>query len=76
MEQLSHFVRMQTESAIRSLASQYPYDIDEDATNAMDQLSLRAGGERLANVLCSLVQSRMRIAGVEVVEVISFFLMF
>lgn len=69
VQNLEQFVRMQTETGIRSLAAQYPYDTGLTAYGELGtEVTLRNGGEHVADVLRTLVQRRVRIAGVEVVE--------
>jgi len=68
VQNLEQFVRMQTETGLRSLAAQYPYDTGLSATTSAAEITLRNGGEHVSEVLRTLVQRRVRIAGVEVVE--------
>ena len=58
-----NFVHVQSESAVRNLASRYPYDTQED-----DQLSLRGDTEEIAGQLKTEIQGRLDEAGVEVLE--------
>jgi regulator of protease activity HflC (stomatin/prohibitin superfamily) len=57
------FVTIQNETAIRTLASQYPYDA-HDETKA----SLRGSPNEVSENLRAQVQARLEIAGVEVSE--------
>merc|ERR1719281_1704881 len=71
VQNLDQFVKMQTETGIRALASQYPYDTGLSGLTGdigANEVTLRNGGELVADVLRTLVQRRMRIAGAEVVE--------
>jgi SPFH domain / Band 7 family len=52
------FVRVQSESALRDLASSYPYDAHQEG-----QLSLRASAEQVAHHLAKEVQRRVEKAG-------------
>ena len=65
VDDYEHFVRIQTEAAIRKLAGIYPYDNleDEDA-----KLTLRDGGEEVNKQLESEVSERLKIAGIEILE--------
>lgn len=65
VDDYEHFVKIQTEAAIRKLAGMYPYDNleDEDA-----KLTLRDGGEEVNAKLESEVAERLRIAGIEILE--------
>lgn len=62
VENYEEFVAIQSETAIRSLTSEYPYDGDED------KASLRGSPQEVAENLQKQVQSRLTIAGVEVIE--------
>jgi regulator of protease activity HflC (stomatin/prohibitin superfamily) len=62
VENYEEFVAIQSETAIRSLASEYPYDGEED------KASLRGSPTEVAENLKRQVQSRLDIAGVEVIE--------
>ncbi|HEX3031106.1 MAG TPA: SPFH domain-containing protein, partial [Bacillota bacterium] len=57
------FVEIQSETALRHIATKYPYDIFEEGT-----YSLRANGEEVAAELAQELQSRLAVAGVEVME--------
>ena len=57
------FVRIQTESAVRNLASSYPYDQHEEG-----EMSLRSHSQDIADKLRNEIQSRLSKAGVEVIE--------
>jgi len=60
VEHYEHFVAIQSETAIRALASEYPYDAEEDVP------SLRARPQEIAERMQHQVQNRLEIAGVEV----------
>ncbi len=62
VENYEEFVAIQSETAIRSLTSEYPYDGEED------KASLRGSPQEVAENLKRQVQSRLEIAGVEVIE--------
>lgn len=57
------FVAIQSETAIRALASGFPYDAHEDG-----KISLRGNPDEVAEGLCSELLNRLSIAGVEVLE--------
>ena len=63
VDDYEHYVRVQTESALRSLATSYPYDAHDDAV-----LSLRGNTSAVADHLQQEVQQRLAKAGVEVLE--------
>jgi regulator of protease activity HflC (stomatin/prohibitin superfamily) len=63
VEKYDEFVRLQTETAVRHVASLYPYDSYED-----DQRSLRANADDVMASLHRELQSQLEPAGVEVVR--------
>ena len=63
VENYEQFVDIQSETSIRSLASEYPYDENENV-----KASLRGSPQEIAESLQKQVQSRLEIAGVEVIE--------
>ena len=58
-----NFVQVQSESAVRNLATQYPYDTQEEGVT-----SLRGDTEEIADRLKTEIQGRLHKAGVEVLE--------
>jgi hypothetical protein len=58
-----HYVKVQSEAAVRNLATRYPYDSHEDG-----QLSLRGSIDIVAGDLKEQIQERLAKAGVEVIE--------
>ena len=58
-----NYVHVQSESAVRNLATQYPYDTDDEG-----QISLRGNTEEIAVRLKTEIQGRLHKAGVEVLE--------
>jgi regulator of protease activity HflC (stomatin/prohibitin superfamily) len=56
------FVAVQSETAVRTLASRYPYDADDSVE------SLRGSQERISAELKSELQERLSVAGVRVTE--------
>jgi regulator of protease activity HflC (stomatin/prohibitin superfamily) len=63
VDNYKNFVAIQSETAIRQLASHYPYDAHDK-----DLPSLRANAEDIAAKLREQVQERLLISGVNVVE--------
>ncbi len=61
-----HFVKVQSESALRQMANDYPYDHGEDEDDGL--VTLRSGMEEVSAALARQVQDRLRRAGVEVEE--------
>ncbi len=57
------FVEIQTEAALRNLATSYPYESHSD-----DQIALRSNQQEIAEQLKLEVQDRLEKAGVEVIE--------
>jgi len=64
VEDYNAFVEVQSETAIRHLASQYPYD---DGLNE-GELSLRGSAEEVALALKKELQDRLEMAGIAVIE--------
>ena len=58
-----NYVHVQSESALRNLATLYPYDTHEEGTQ-----SLRGNTDEIAGQLQTEIQSRLHKAGVEVLE--------
>ncbi len=63
VDDYEHYVRVQSEAAVRNLATRYPYDAHEEG-----QLSLRGSTDDVAKGLKSEIHDRLAKAGVEVVE--------
>ncbi|MGE3312818.1 MAG: SPFH domain-containing protein [Limisphaerales bacterium] len=66
VDNYDHYVRVQSESAIRHLASCYSYDHGDDT--AVDEVNLRSGVDEVSAALCSELQQRLAKAGVVVDE--------
>ena len=58
-----NYVHVQSESAVRNLATRYPYDTEEEG-----RISLRGNTEEIAGQLQTEIQGRLHKAGVEVLE--------
>jgi len=63
VDQYEQFVAVQSETAVRHLASQYPYDTHDDAV-----MSLRGNMDEIAEALRKELGVRLDKAGVEVLE--------
>lgn len=63
VENFEQYVAIQSETAIRSLATEYPYDSQDE-----ERSSLRGNPQEIAEHLKREVQSRLEVAGVEVTE--------
>lgn len=63
VDNYEHYVKVQTEAAVRNLATHYPYDAHIDG-----HMSLRANTAEIAEQLKGEVQERLHKAGVEVLE--------
>ncbi len=63
VDNYDNFVHVQTEAALRNLATSHPYDAHNDG-----QLSLRGNTQDVADQLKIEVQARLERAGVEVIE--------
>jgi regulator of protease activity HflC (stomatin/prohibitin superfamily) len=66
VEDYKDFVHIQSESAVRHLASSYPYDHGQD--DQADELTLRTGGDEVTETLQKELQARLEKAGVLVEE--------
>jgi len=63
VDNYEEFVRIQSESAVRNLATQHPYDSHRD-----EKISLRGHTGPISEQLRSEIQARLDKAGVEVIE--------
>lgn len=63
VDRYEQFVEIQSETALRAVATKYPYDVVDD-----NQLSLRGNAEEISDVLLREVQERLTVAGVEIIE--------
>lgn len=63
VDDYEHFVRVQSEAALRNLATRYPYDAHTEG-----QLSLRGNTAEIADQLKAEIQNRLTKAGVLVME--------
>lgn len=65
MDAFENFVAVQSDAALREVAGQYAYD-NNVVTD--DELTLRSGGEEINENLLSELNTRLEMAGIEVVE--------
>ena len=63
VDDYEHFMHVQTESAVRNLATTFPYDAHDTG-----EISLRDSAEQVSHRLRQEIQERLTKAGVEVVE--------
>jgi regulator of protease activity HflC (stomatin/prohibitin superfamily) len=63
VEDYEDFVKIQTETAVRHMASEYPYDAYEDGAH-----SLRANADEVTSFLHEELQGQLTLAGVEVLR--------
>ena len=63
VDDYQHFVTVQSESALRNLATHYPYDAHTE-----DEIALRSHTAEIAEKLKEEIQERLVQAGVEVIE--------
>ena len=66
VEDFESFVRVQSESALRHVATGYNYDTGED--HEIGEVTLRAGAEVVAEALRAELHARVQLAGVKVEE--------
>jgi regulator of protease activity HflC (stomatin/prohibitin superfamily) len=64
VDSYENYVTIQSEAALRNLATSYPYEHNQDD----ERLSLRSDANAIAKKLCTEVQDRLQKAGVEVLE--------
>ena len=63
VDDFENYVKVQSEAAVRNLATRYPYDAHEDG-----HLSLRGSTDEVAKQLKAEIQDRLSKAGVEAIE--------
>ncbi|WP_453992989.1 SPFH domain-containing protein [Bacillus nitroreducens] len=63
VDHYEEFVEIQSETAIRHVATRYPYDTFENV-----ELTLRGNSEEISNELTTELQERLKVAGVQVLE--------
>lgn len=63
VENYEQFVDIQSETAIRTLAAEYPYDVNEE-----DKPSLRGTPQVIAESLKNTLQTRLEVAGIDIIE--------
>lgn len=68
VDDYAHFVRVQSESALRHLANDYAYDHGEETDDSSDEFTLRSSTEEVSEALKTELSHRLAKAGVEVEE--------
>lgn len=63
VDKYEQFVEIQSETAIRAVATKYPYDTFADA-----EMTLRGNAEEVSSQLTTELQERLTVSGVEVIE--------
>ncbi len=63
VDRYEKFVEIQSETAIRAVATKYPYDTFTD-----EEVTLRGNAEEVSSHLAKELQERLTVAGVEVIE--------
>ncbi|OQP05659.1 hypothetical protein B1690_12445 [Geobacillus sp. 46C-IIa] len=64
VDDYEQFVEIQSEAAIRHVATKYPYDTFEDD----NEITLRGNADVISDVLAAELQERLHVAGGEVIE--------
>lgn len=64
VDDYEQFVQIQSESAVRHVASEYPYDSFEDR----DAITLRGNPTEVSERLTAELQERLNVAGVKIIE--------
>ena len=67
VDRYEEFVRVQTDAAVRKLASMYPYDNFADDGHEED-ITLRSSVNEVSETLEKEIEERLKIAGIEVLE--------
>lgn len=67
VDNYENFVRVQSDAAVRKLASLYPYDNFED-DGAEEEITLRASVNEVSEALENELSERLAMAGIEVLE--------
>ena len=67
VDNFENFVRVQTDAAVRKLASMYPYDNFADEGHEED-ITLRSSVNEVSEALEKEIEERLKIAGIEVLE--------
>jgi len=67
VDNYENFVRVQTDAAVRKLASMYPYDNFADEGHTED-ITLRSSVNEVSEALEKEIEERLKIAGIEVLE--------
>jgi regulator of protease activity HflC (stomatin/prohibitin superfamily) len=65
VDNYEHFVKVQTDAAVRKLAGMYPYDNFEDGET---EVTLRSGLEEVNHAMEQEIADRLSIAGIKVME--------
>lgn len=65
MRAFENYVKIQSDAALRQVATHYNYDNNEGDA---DELTLRSGGEEINDILENTLNERLAMAGIEVVE--------
>ena len=66
MKAFESFVRVQSDAALREVAGMFAYDDNDDTKN--NELTLRAGGSEINDILLNKLNDRLEMSGLEVVE--------
>lgn len=66
VENYNEFIQIQSETGIRHIASRYSYDSYESGSE--NTFTLRQNSDEIAEVLMQDLQSRMHVAGVDIIE--------
>lgn len=65
MKSYENFVQIQSYSALRHVASLYPYDVQSQGTT---ELTLRSGGDEINKILEQKINEHLAIAGIQIIE--------
>ena len=65
MSAFEHFVKIQSDAALRQVAGQFAYD---DTDSNREEVTLRGGGDEINELLERTLDERLAMAGIEIVE--------
>ena len=68
VDDFEHFVKVQSESALRHIATRYNYDHSGEDHDHETEVTLRAGADTVADALRAELQLRVQLAGVHIEE--------
>lgn len=68
VDNYTEYLSIQCDSALRNIVRLYPYDVSNDVSNEDNEKSLRGSSQEVAEKLKIEIQSKVEIAGLEILE--------